>query len=174
MAMTEDFTAKMKEMMDGFPMDTIKLEEAFKSSAAYSEKAASIALDAAGKGTDISVGFTMETLGRMGDLAKARPEAADYAQAMSDFASAQMTSLSDNMTALSEVAKAAQTETMELLMSLGQSVADEATAATTTVAKAATPAAPKPASAAKTTTRRTTTAAKKPVTAAAPTPSTES
>ncbi|KAA8609272.1 phasin [Salipiger aestuarii] len=161
MAMTEDFTAKMKEMMDGFPMDTVKLEEAFKTSAAYSEKASSIALDAAGKSTDISVGFTMETLGRMGDLAKARPEPMDYAQAISDFTSAQMTSLSDNMTALTEVAKAAQSETMELLMSFGQDMADEASAATTTAAKATSSAATSTASAAKTTTRRATSTAKK-------------
>lgn len=161
MAMTEDFTAKMKEMMDGFPMDTAKMEEAWKSSAAYSEKASAIAIDAASKSTDISVGFTMETLGRIGELAKAKPEAADYAQAMTDFTSAQMSSLQDNMTALGEVAKSMQADTMELIMSMGRNMADEASAATTTAAKATTNAASKTASAAKTTTRRTTTAARK-------------
>ncbi|MBU2962654.1 phasin [Citreicella sp. C3M06] len=173
MAMTEDFTAKMKDMMGAFPMDSAKLEEAWKSSAAYSEKATSIAIEAASKSTDISVGFTMETLGRIGELAKAKPEAADYAQAMTDFASAQMSSLQDNMTALGEVAKTMQADTMELIMSMGKEMADEASATTTTVAKATTPpAAPKTASAAKTTTRRTTAAAK--ATAQEATPSTDS
>ena len=170
MAMTEDFTAKIKEMMDGYPMDTAKLEEAFKASAAYGEKASAIALDAAGKSTDISVGFTMETLGRIGDLAKARPEPMDYAQALSDFASAQMSSISDNMIALGEVARTAQGETMELMMSLGQDMADDASAATSAAAEATTSAATQAASTAKTATRRSAGAAKKAAAPATETP----
>ena len=84
MATTQDFTDTLKDMMGAWQMDQSKFEEAWKSSTGFGEKASGIALDAAGKTTDISVGWTMETLGRMGDLAKARTAPTDYAQAMND------------------------------------------------------------------------------------------
>ena len=167
MANSQDFTATLKEMMGAFPMDTAAFEDAWKTSAGYSEKATSIALDAAGKTTDISMGWTMETLGRMGELAKAKPAPTDYAQAMADFASAQMTSVSDHMTALTDVARTMQAETLELMMSAGKEVADDATANATTAAKATETATNKSASAARSTTRKTTAAAKKTTEAAA-------
>lgn len=165
MATTQDFTDTLKDMMGAWQMDQSKFEEAWKSSTGFGEKASGIALDAAGKTTDISVGWTMETLGRMGDLAKARTAPTDYAQAMSDFATAQMESAKAHMTALGDVAKEAHSETMSLMMSLGKDMADDATAAATTTAKATEKAAEKATtaatSAARTTTRRTTAAAKK-------------
>lgn len=166
MAATQDLTAAMKDMMGAFPMDMGAFEEAWKNSAGISEKASAIALDAAGKTADISVGWTMETLTRMGDLAKAKPAPADYAQAMSEFASAQMQSLNAHMTAYGDVAKSAQSEAMALMMSVGKDVADDVTATTATTAKATEKAATKTASAATTTAKRTTTAAKRTTTAA--------
>ena len=116
MAATQDFNTAMKDIMGAFPMDMAAFEDAWKTSAGISEKASAIALDAAGKTTDISVGWTMETLNRIGDLAKARPAPADYAQAMSDFASAQMQSLNAHMTAYGDVAKSAQSDALALMM----------------------------------------------------------
>ncbi|MAE89123.1 MULTISPECIES: phasin [Salipiger] len=166
MAATQDFTAAMKDMMGAFPMDMAAFEDAWKNSAGISEKASAIALDAAGKTTDISVGWTMETLTRIGDLAKAKPAPADYAQAMSEFASAQMQSLNQHMTAYGDVAKSAQSDALALMMSVGKDVADDVTATTATTAKATEKAATKTASAATTTAKRSTTAAKRTTTAA--------
>jgi hypothetical protein len=166
MAATQDFNTAMKDIMGAFPMDMAAFEDAWKTSAGISEKASAIALDAAGKTTDISVGWTMETLNRIGDLAKARPAPADYAQAMSDFASAQMQSLNAHMTAYGDVAKSAQSDALALMMSVGKDAADEATATAATTAKATEKAATKTASAAATTAKRNTTAAKRTTTAA--------
>lgn len=166
MATTQDFGTFMKDMMGSFPVNTDAAEDAWKTSAAFGEKASAIALDAADKTTDITMGWTMETYGRMGDLAKARPEMSDYAQAMSDFASAQMTSMTEHMTALSEVARGVQTETLDLMLSAGQTMADDATAAGATAAKATETATTKSTAAASTATRRTTAAAKKTTAAA--------
>ncbi|WP_417742737.1 phasin [Salipiger sp.] len=166
MASTQDFTAAMKDMMGAFPMDMSAFEDAWKTSAGIREKASAIALDAAGKTTDISVGWTMETLTRMGDLAKARPAPADYAQAMSDFASAQMQSLNAHMTAYGDVAKSAQSDALALMMSVGKDAANDATATAATTAKATEKAATKTASAATATAKRSTSAAKRATTAA--------
>lgn len=167
MAATQDFTAAMKDMMGAFPMDMAAFEDAWKNSAGISEKASAIALDAAGKTADISVGWTMETLTRIGDLAKAKPAPMDYAQAMTDFATAQMQSVSEHLTAYGDVAKSAQSDAMALMMSVGQDVADDVTATTATTAKATEKAATKAASAATTTAKRATTAAKRTTTTAA-------
>lgn len=166
MASTQDFTAAMKDMMGAFPMDMSAFEDAWKTSAGIREKASAIALDAAGKTTDISVGWTMETLTRMGDLAKARPAPADYAQAMSEFASAQMQSLNAHMTAYGDVAKSAQSDALALMMSVGKDAANDATATAATTAKATEKAATKTASAATATAKRSTSAAKRATTAA--------
>lgn len=170
MATTQDFTDTIKDMMGAWPVDSAAMEEAWKASAEFGEKASVLALDAVGKTTDLSVGWTMETLGRMGDLAKAKPAATDYAQALADFASDQMTGMTDKLTAYGDIAKTYQTETFELIMSAGKDMAADATATMATAAKATEKAAEKTKAAATTTAKRTTAAAKKPAAAAAAAP----
>ncbi|OIQ24903.1 MAG: phasin, PhaP [Alphaproteobacteria bacterium MedPE-SWcel] len=128
MAKTQDFTAAMKDMMASFPVDTSAMEDMFKTTAALNEKLSSVALDAAGKSAEISSKWTKDTLSKMGEIAKAKSEPADYAKAATDFASSSAEVAAENMAAFAEVAKKVQMDTVELLMSAGKDMSEEATA----------------------------------------------
>ncbi|WP_299354545.1 phasin family protein [uncultured Shimia sp.] len=145
MAKTQDMTAMLKDMMGAFPVDTSAMEDAFKNTASLNEKLTGVALDAAEKSSEISSKWTKDTLAKLADMSKAKAEPADYAKAMTDFASAQAEVAAENMAAFAEVAKKVQMETVELLMAAGKDVTEEATAAVkkatndvTTAAKKAT------------------------------------
>lgn len=129
MAKTQDYTTMFKDMMGAFPIDTASVQDLFKTSAGYGEKFSKVALEAAGKSTEISVNWTRATLARLGDVTAAKEDAADYSKAMTDFASAQAELLSEHMSAFAEVAKKVQAETVELLMSAGKTASEEAGAA---------------------------------------------
>lgn len=138
----------MKEMMGAFPVDTKAFEDAFKSQAEMSEKLSAVALDAAEKSADISTKWTQDTLSKMGDMSKAKAEPADYAKAVTDFASAQAEVAAENMAAFAEVAKKVQLETVELMMAAGKNASEDATAAVKKATDDATKAAKKATSAA--------------------------
>ncbi len=129
MAKTQDFSAVMKDMMGAFPVDTKAMEDAFKSTAALNEKLSGVALEAAEKSAEISSKWTKETLAKLSDMSKAKAEPADYAKAMTDFASASAEVAAENMAAFAEIAKKVQMDTVELLMAAGKDAAEEATAA---------------------------------------------
>ena len=129
MAQTQDFTAMMKDMMGAFPVDTKAMEDAFKTTATMNEKLATVALGAAEKSTEISTKWTKDTLAKLADMSKAKKEPADYAKAMTDFASAQAEAAAENMAAFAEVAKKVQMDTVELLMAAGKDLSEDATAA---------------------------------------------
>lgn len=129
MAKTQDMTAVLKDMMGAFPVDTSAMEDAFKTTASMNEKLASVALEAAEKSSEISSKWTKDTLTKMADMSKAKAEPADYAKAITDFASAQAEVAAENMAAFAEVAKKVQTETVELMMSASKEATEEATAA---------------------------------------------
>jgi len=144
-AKAQDFTAVMKDMMGSFPVDTKAMEDAFKSQASLNEKLSGVALEAAEKSAEISNKWTKETLAKLGEMSKAKAEPADYAKAMTDFASATAEVAAENMAAFAEVAKKVQTETVELLMAAGKDMQEDAAAAVkkatdevTTAAKKAT------------------------------------
>ncbi|MQY42901.1 phasin, PhaP [Epibacterium sp. SM1969] len=145
MAKTQDFTAFMKDMMGAFPVDTAALEDVFKNTASLNEKLASVALDAAEKSTEISNAWTKDALSKLGDMAKAKAEPADYAKAATDYASASAEVAAENLAAFAEIAKKVQMDTVELMMAAGKDMSEEATAAVkkateevTTAAKKAT------------------------------------
>lgn len=129
MTNTPDFAAMMKDMMGSFPVDTKAFEDAFKTSADMSEKLSSIALEAAGKSTELSAKWTKDTLTKCTDMSKAKEEPAEYAKALTDFASAQAEVAAENMAAFAEIAKKLQMETVELMMSAGKNMTEEMTAA---------------------------------------------
>ncbi|MER5170609.1 Phasin [Thioclava sp. GXIMD2076] len=128
-ATTQDFTKIMQDMMSSMPMDMSKFQEGFKAQAAFSEKMSKVALDAAEKSTEISAKWTKETLAKMGDMTATKSEPADYAKAMSDFASASAEIASENISAFAEVAKKVQMETVELMLAAGKDFSEDATAA---------------------------------------------
>ena len=129
MAKAQDFTATLKDMMGAFPVDTAAFEGAFKNQAELGEKFSSVALTAAEKSAEISTKWANETLAKLGDMSKAKAEPADYATAITDFASAQAEVAAENMAAFAEVAKKVQMETVELMMAAGKDASEEAQAA---------------------------------------------
>ncbi|MBY5973255.1 phasin family protein [Pseudooceanicola marinus] len=143
MAKTQDYTAIMKDFMGAFPVDTSSMEDAFKTQATLNEKLSAVALDAAGKSTDLSTKWTKETLTKMSEMSKAKTDPADYAKAMTDFASACAEMSAENMAAFAEIAKKVQTDTVELMMAAGKDMTEEASAAVQKATKDATTAAKK-------------------------------
>ncbi|SEL22438.1 hypothetical protein SAMN05443999_104126 [Roseovarius azorensis] len=127
MAKTQDFTAMFKDIMGAFPVDTKAMEDAFKNQATLNEKLSGVALSAAEKSAEISNKWTKETLAKLAEMSKAKAEPADYAKAMTDFASANAEVAAENMAAFAEVAKKVQMETVELMLSAGKSIQEDAT-----------------------------------------------
>ena len=143
MANTTDFTTAMKDMLGAFPMDMKPVEDMFKSATAFNEKLAHVAIEAADKSNEISSKWKKETLSKLGAVSKAKEDPADYAKAMTDFASAYAESAAEHLAAYAEVAKKAQMETVELMMAAGKDITEEAGAAVKKVTTEATAAAKK-------------------------------
>jgi len=142
-AKAQDVTALLKDVMGAFPVDTAVLEDAFKTQATLNEKLSAVALDAASKSTEISSKWTKDTLAKLAELSKAKSEPADYAKAMTDFASAQAEVAAENVAAFAEIAKKVQMETVELMMAAGKEFTEEASAAVKKATNDATAAAKK-------------------------------
>ena len=121
-----DMNAMMKDMMSAFPVDTKSMENAFKNQAALGEKLSSVCLSAAEKSTEIQNNWTKSTLAKLAEMSRAKAEPADYAKALSDFASANAEVAAENLAAFAEVAKRVQSETVELMMSAGRDMQEDA------------------------------------------------
>lgn len=126
MAKAQDMNTVMKDIMGAFPVDTKSMEDAFKNQAAMSEKLSGVALDAAEKSAELSSKWTKETLTKMSDMTKVKAEPADYAKAMTDFASANAEVAAENMAAFAEIAKKVQMDTVELMMAAGKDMQEDA------------------------------------------------
>jgi hypothetical protein len=128
-AKTQDITSMMKDMMGAFPVDTKAMEEAFKTQTTLAEKLSAVSIDAARTSTELSAKWMSDTLVKMTEMTKAKSEPADYAKAMTDFASASAESAAEHMAAYAEIAKKVQTETMELMLAAGKDMTEDMTAA---------------------------------------------
>ena len=148
-AKAQDFTAIFKDMTGSFPVDTKAMEEQFKNQTALAEKMSGVALDAAGKSAELSAKWTKDTIAKMEAMASAKTEPADYAKAMTDFASASAESAAEHMSAFAEIAKKVQTQTMELVLAAGKDMSEEMTAAAKKATNEVTAAAKKATTAAK-------------------------
>lgn len=148
-AKTQDFTAVFKDMMGAFPVDTKAMQEAFKTQTTFAEKMSAVAIDAAQKSTDLSAKWTQDTLAKMQALTSAKPEVADYAKSMTEFASAFAESSAEHMAAFAEIAKKVQTETLELMLAAGKDMTEDMTAAAKKAGEEMTAAAKKATAAAK-------------------------
>ncbi|OIQ75545.1 hypothetical protein GALL_427860 [mine drainage metagenome] len=149
MAKTQDFTKTMQDMMASFPVDASAFQDAFKTSAAMTEKLAKVALEAAEKSTEISSKWAKDTFAKVGDLSKAKAEPTDYTKAVTDFASQAAEMATENLAAFAEVAKKVQMETVELMLAAGKDLSEETTAAVKKATADVTTAAKKAAAAAK-------------------------
>lgn len=147
MTKTPDMAAMFKDVLGAFPVDTSSMEDAFKTTASLNEKLSGVALTAAEKSTEISSKWAQDTLTKLADMSKAKSEPADYAKAMTDFASAYSETAAEHMAAFAEVAKKAQMETVELMMAAGKDMGEDASAAVKKATKDATAAVKKAATA---------------------------
>ena len=143
MANTQDFTAMFKDVMGSFPVDMSAMDDAYKTTTALNEKLSTVALTAAEKAAEGSSKWTQDTLAKLADMSKAKAEPADYAKAMTDFASAQAEVAAENMATFAEIAKKVQMETVELFMAAGKDISEETTAAVNKATKDVTAAAKK-------------------------------
>ncbi len=126
MTKAQDINSVMKDIMGAFPVDTKAFDEAFKNQAELSEKLSGVALDAAEKSAEISGKWAKETLAKLTSVSKAKADPADYAKAITDFASANAEVAAENMAAFAEVAKKVQMDTVELLMGAGKDMQADA------------------------------------------------
>ena len=98
------------------------MDDAFKTTASLNEKLSGVALTAAEKSAEISSNWTKDTLAKLADMSKAKAEPADYAKAMTDFASASAEAAAEHMAPFFEIAKKAQTDTVELMTAAGKGI----------------------------------------------------
>ncbi|WP_294929738.1 Phasin [uncultured Paracoccus sp.] len=146
MANTPDFTKAFQDMMGKFPVDTSSFQEAFRTQSALNERLTRISLQAAERSAEISAQWTKDTIARFGELTASKEEPAEYAKAVSDFASAAAEAAAEHMAAYAEVAKQVQMDTVDLMLTAGkdlaadaQKVAEKATRETQAAVKKAAP-----------------------------------
>lgn len=144
-----DLNKTMQDMLSSFNIDPSNFQDAFKTQAQLGEKMTKVALDAAEKSTEISAAWAKDTFARIGKLTETKEDPADYAKAMSDFASASTELAADKMSAFAEIAKKVQMETVELMMAAGKDMSQDAQAAMQKAAKDVTAATKKMAEGAK-------------------------
>ena len=146
MANTPDFTKAFQDMIGKFPVDTSSFQEAFRTQSALNERLTRISLQAAERSAEISAQWTKDTIARFGELTASKEEPAEYAKAVSDFASAAAEAAAEHMAAYAEVAKQVQMDTVDLMLTAGkdlaadaQKVAEKATRETQAAVKKAAP-----------------------------------
>lgn len=128
MAKNTDPQALFQDFLNNLKIDTTAFEDVFKNTAEANEKLAAIALDAAGKSAKMSADWTDDTIAKLADISKAKAEPAEYAKALSDFASEQASATAEKMAAFAELAKKVQTETVDFLVEAGKDLSAESAA----------------------------------------------
>ena len=126
MAKTPDYTKNFQDMMSNFPVDTSSFQEAFKSQGVLGEKLARVALAAAERSTEISAQWAKDSIARLGEVASAKDEPAEYTKSFSDFATASAEVAAEHMAAFAEVAKKLQMDTVDLMLTAGKDIASDA------------------------------------------------
>ncbi|RNF33965.1 phasin family protein [Paracoccus methylarcula] len=122
---TPDFSKTFQDILANFPVDTSSFQEAVKSQQALNEKLAKVALGAAERSTEISAQWAKDSIARMGELTATKEEPADYAKAVTDYASASAEVAAEHMASFAEVAKKVQMDTVDLMLSAGKDAAAE-------------------------------------------------
>ncbi len=119
---TNEFTKALENMFATAP---VNYDEIVKNAAEYNSKFSKIALDSAKNFADLSQAWAVDTFGKMDTLTKVQSEPADYAKVTAEFASAQAQAAPEHVAAFAEVAKKAQIETVELMLSAGKAMQAE-------------------------------------------------
>lgn len=130
MTKTPDMAQMFKDAMEALPFDASAAEGTFKSSADLNEKIGAVSLSAAGKSATLSEKWAKETLKDISEVTKAKEAPADYMQAMSDFVTGYSKRATEHMAAFAEIAKEAQSNTVELMTETGKNIPGSAKTAT--------------------------------------------
>ena len=122
---TPDFTKAFENIFAS--TDTTAFNDVFKNAAEFNSKISDIAIKAAEKNAELSQAWTKETLSKLETITKPQTDPKEYAQVITDFTTAQAKATPEHITAFAEVAKKAQMDTIELLLSAGQEAQTKAT-----------------------------------------------
>lgn len=126
MAKAPDFTKAFQDMLSQFPVDTSSVQDAFKSQTALNEKMARVTLAAAERSTEIGAQWAKDAIARLGELTATKEDPAEYAKAVSDFATAATEMAAEHMAAFAEVAKKVQMDSVDLMLTAGKDIAADA------------------------------------------------
>ena len=113
----DDYKKAVDKMVAATPAD---LAEAVKPFADYQAKLSQISLDAAKKNLATGQAMVNETMDALDRLAKSGPAVTDMAAASTEFASEQAKAMPKHMAAFVDIAKTAQAEAMDVMLSAGQ------------------------------------------------------
>jgi len=128
MTKTADFSDMFTNMMDPKMFDAMPANDMLKSVTEFSARMNGIVLEAAAKNTELAFGWTRDTLDNMQKFANPDLKPAEFAKVTGDMLNAHMRATPELVTKLAEVAKTAQTKTVELVMETGKSMQSEAVA----------------------------------------------
>ncbi|NCW31340.1 MAG: hypothetical protein EBY34_05915 [Alphaproteobacteria bacterium] len=116
----DDYKKALDKMAATTPAD---IAEAMKPVVDYQAKLSKITLDATKKHLAVGQAMVNETMEALDRLAKTAPAATDMAAASSEFAAEQTKAMPKHMSAFVDIAKSAQAETIDAMVSLGQEAA---------------------------------------------------
>ncbi len=125
---TPDFTKTFETFFKALPTDTTAVEEVFKNASEFAGKYSDIVLGAAQKNVDLSASWTKDTLSGLDTIAQPQKEMAAYAKVATDVVSGLVQAAPERITEFAEVAKQAQLDTVELVISAGKKTATPAKA----------------------------------------------
>ena len=123
-----EMTAMYENFIKALPFDNKLFDDTYKNNATLNEKFAEVMISAAAKNTDVTSKWAKDTLTKMSGLAQSKTDAADYAKTITDFASDQVEAATESMAAFAEIAKRTQMDVVDIMMTVGKELNEEATA----------------------------------------------
>lgn len=124
-----DYTAFFQDLMSGKAFDMPAANDVIGTMSAYQAKMNRIALDTAEKNAELSYGWMKDTFSKMEAFTAAKQDPSEIAKTSADMMTAAMRSAPEHVAKFAEVAKQAQTDTVELMMEAGKDMQGEAVAA---------------------------------------------
>ncbi|MBC6442378.1 MAG: hypothetical protein GDA53_04500 [Rhodobacteraceae bacterium] len=124
-----DFSKAAEDFFAAFKMDTKVFDDASRDAAEFCVRMGRIALGATRKNVELSNAWATETLKKAEGINKVQKDVAAYGTTASEFVSDQAQSMPEKLAQYAEVAKTAQIEAVELLMSVSKDVQSKFAAA---------------------------------------------
>ena len=126
MTRNTDFNTSLQAMMANLAIDTAPLQKAVRTQGRLGERQSRMILQAVGQSTEISAQWAQETIACMGELVSPGDQPADQARATAAFTSAMAMLTTRHMAALADVARRLQMDTVDLMLTAGNNIVDDA------------------------------------------------